>query len=142
VFEYYQKKTGIIKYDHHKFYAVSKEDVEEIEKSGGVIGIILENWWLTGVDPRLPELVGWELSGIDCVMETIYALNEQKGNIGHIKIHDFSETLTEAALTFSIFMANSYSSGLNAFVSLTHTGIMPMRCINISFTRGVVFASI
>ncbi len=77
VFEYYQQKTGVNKYDHHKYYAVSKEDVEEIEKSGGVIGIILENWWLTGVDPRLPELVGWELSGIDCVMETIYALNEQ-----------------------------------------------------------------
>ncbi len=77
LFEVYQKKTGVTCYDHHKFYAASYEDIIEVEKSGGVIGIILENWWLTGVDPRLPEYQGWELSGIDCVMETIYSINEQ-----------------------------------------------------------------
>ncbi len=77
LFEDYQQKTGVTKYDHHKYYAVSEEDVEGIEKSGGVIGIILENWWLTGVDQRLPEYQGWELSGIDCVMETIDSINQQ-----------------------------------------------------------------
>jgi microsomal dipeptidase-like Zn-dependent dipeptidase len=77
LFNQYQIRTGVTRYNHHKYYAVSKSDILAIEKSGGVIGIILENWWLTGVDPRLPEYVGWQLSGIDCVLETIYSINEQ-----------------------------------------------------------------
>jgi len=79
LFEAYQQrqKTGVTKYDHHKYYAASMQDILEIEACNGVIGIILENWWLTGVDPRLPEYQGWELSGIDCVLETIYSINNQ-----------------------------------------------------------------
>lgn len=77
LFEKYQEKTGVKKYNNHKYYAASEEDILEIEACNGVIGIIIENWWLTGVDPRLPEYQGWELSGIDCVMETIYSINEQ-----------------------------------------------------------------
>jgi microsomal dipeptidase-like Zn-dependent dipeptidase len=42
-----------------------------------VIGIIIERWWLTGVDARLPEFEGWEMTGIDCVIETIFSINEQ-----------------------------------------------------------------
>lgn len=77
LFEKYQQLTGVTKYGHHKYYAASHQDILEIEACGGVIGIIIENWWLTGVDPRLPEYQGWELSGIDCVMETIYSINAQ-----------------------------------------------------------------
>lgn len=77
LFEKYQRATGVTKYAHHKYYAASTTDIQEMEACEGVIGIIMENWWLTGVDPRLPEYQGWELSGIDCVMETIYSINEQ-----------------------------------------------------------------
>ncbi len=45
----------------------------------------------------------------------IYALNEQKGNIGHIKIHDFSETLTEAE-TISIFYSPLKQKSCYAFI--------------------------
>ncbi|MFM7357497.1 MAG: membrane dipeptidase [Sediminibacterium sp.] len=75
--EKYIKKTGVSKYSHHKYYGASKEDILAVERSGGVIGIIMENWWLTGVDPRLPEYEGWEMTGIDCVIETIFDINEQ-----------------------------------------------------------------
>lgn len=77
LFEKYQQKTGVSKYNNHKYYAASEEDILEIEACKGVIGIIIENWWLTGVDPRLPEYQGWELSGIDCVLQTIYSINNQ-----------------------------------------------------------------
>jgi len=77
LFEDYQQKTGVKKYNHHKYYAASKQDILEIEACKGVIGIIIENWWLTGVDHRLPEYQGWELSGIDCVLQTIDSINQQ-----------------------------------------------------------------
>ena len=77
LFEKYQAKTGVKRYDYHKYYAASSKDIQEIEACNGVIGIIIENWWLTGVDSRLPEYRGWQLSGIDCVIETIYSINEQ-----------------------------------------------------------------
>lgn len=77
LFESYQKKASVTCYDHHKYYGVSEQDIIEIEKTGGVIGIIIENWWLTGVDPRLSEYEGWELSGIRCVWETIQSINDQ-----------------------------------------------------------------
>lgn len=75
--EKYHEKTGVTKYSHHKYYGASREDILAIERSGGVIGIIIERWWLTGVDTRLPEFEGWELTGIDCVIETIFDINEQ-----------------------------------------------------------------
>jgi len=75
--EKYHQKTGVTKYSHHKYYGASSEDILAIERSGGVIGIIIERWWLTGVDTRLPEFEGWELTGIDCVIETIFDINEQ-----------------------------------------------------------------
>jgi len=75
--EKYHQKTGVTKYAHHKYYGASREDILAIERSGGVIGIIIERWWLTGVDTRLPEFEGWELTGIDCVIETIFDINEQ-----------------------------------------------------------------
>jgi microsomal dipeptidase-like Zn-dependent dipeptidase len=75
--EKYHQKTGVTKYAHHKYYGASSEDILAIERSGGVIGIIIERWWLTGVDTRLPEFEGWELTGIDCVIETIFDINEQ-----------------------------------------------------------------
>jgi microsomal dipeptidase-like Zn-dependent dipeptidase len=75
--EKYHQKTGVTKYSHHKYYGASCEDILAIERSGGVIGIIIERWWLTGVDTRLPEFEGWELTGIDCVIETIFDINEQ-----------------------------------------------------------------
>lgn len=75
--EKYHQKTGVTQYAHHKYYGASREDILAIERSGGVIGIIMENWWLTGVDPRLPEFEGWEMTGIDCVIETIFSINEQ-----------------------------------------------------------------
>ena len=75
--EKYAERTGVTKYIHHRFYAVSQEDILAIEKSKGVIGIILENWWLTGIDSRLPEFKGYKQTGIDCVIETIFDINEQ-----------------------------------------------------------------
>lgn len=75
--EKYHQKTGVTKYAQHKYYGASKEDILAIERSGGVIGIIMEKWWLTGVDTRLPEFEGWEMTGIDCVIETIFDINEQ-----------------------------------------------------------------
>ena len=75
--EKYHEKTGVTKYSHHKYYGASREDILAIERSGGVIGIIMENWWLTGVDTRLTEFEGWEMTGIDCVIETIFDINEQ-----------------------------------------------------------------
>ena len=75
--EKYHEKTEVTKYSHHKYYGASSEDILAIERTGGVIGIIIERWWLTGVDTRLPEFEGWELTGIDCVIETIFDINEQ-----------------------------------------------------------------
>ncbi len=45
----------------------------------------------------------------------IYALNEQKGNIGHIKIHDFSEILTEAD-TITVFFSPLKQKSYYAFI--------------------------
>lgn len=75
--EKYHEKTGVTKYSHHKYYGASSDDILAIERTGGVIGIIIERWWLTGVDTRLPEFEGWEMTGIDCVIETIFDINEQ-----------------------------------------------------------------
>jgi len=49
----------------------------------------------------------------------IYAVNEQKGNIGNIKIHDFSETLTEAE-TISVFYSPSKQKSYYEFLLALH----------------------
>lgn len=92
VFETYgTDNSGKVVFPNYNYYNVSSEDINGIEKSNGVIGVIPENFWLAGGDTHLKEY-GLEPNkfryGIDFMIKTIKDINSQtiSKNYDHVAI--------------------------------------------------------
>jgi microsomal dipeptidase-like Zn-dependent dipeptidase len=72
VFEKYAKGA----YPNYNYYNVSKEEIIAIEKCGGVIGVIPENFWLTGCDTHIKGVDAKTFKkGIKYIIETMLYIN-------------------------------------------------------------------
>ena len=95
VFEKYAKG----KFPTFNFYNVSPEDIKGISCCEGVIGVIPENFWLTGCDTNLsgcdPEQSRY---GIEYIVETIMDINDQtdKKDFSNIAIGTDFDGLADA----------------------------------------------
>lgn len=78
-----------MKYDHlvslqaYKFYDIDDFEIEQICETEGVIGIIPENFWLTGADRKIKGTgiePGDYRHGINYIIETMIAINKKTIN--------------------------------------------------------------
>jgi microsomal dipeptidase-like Zn-dependent dipeptidase len=75
IYDYYDQGH----YPYYKYYDVSDEEIAAIEECGGVIGVLAENFWLTGADTHLrkefwPDQFRY---GIPYVIETMKYINSR-----------------------------------------------------------------
>jgi len=75
IYEYYDMGH----YPYYKFYAVSDEEIAQIEECNGVIGVIAENFWLTGADANMPDKFPKEQFryGIPYIIQTLKYINSK-----------------------------------------------------------------
>ena len=74
IFEYYDQNH----YPYYNFYNVSDEEIDAICEFDGVMGIVVENFWLTGADTHLKEFPAFQFqNGIAYILETIKYINSK-----------------------------------------------------------------
>jgi microsomal dipeptidase-like Zn-dependent dipeptidase len=74
IFEYYDQNH----YPYYNFYNVSDEEIDAICEFDGVMGIVVENFWLTGADTHLKEFPAFQFrNGIAYIVETIKYINSK-----------------------------------------------------------------
>jgi microsomal dipeptidase-like Zn-dependent dipeptidase len=76
----FEKYNHVPELQSYKFYDIDEEEILAICACDGVIGVIPENFWLTGVDPKIkrPGIEGGNYRyGINFIIETMCAINEK-----------------------------------------------------------------
>ena len=72
------KKYADVAYSNYNYYNVSDEEILVIEACGGVIGVIPENFWLTGCDTHLKGVDAKKFkNGINYIVETMLYINSK-----------------------------------------------------------------
>lgn len=65
-------------YKNYGYYAVDEGDIDQICACNGVIGVIPENFWLVGCDPKLGSQSGDQFrDGIRFIVDTIVEINNR-----------------------------------------------------------------
>lgn len=76
IFEKYDRQYNQDAYDNYKFYDASEEEIDWICECDGTIGIIPENFWLTGCDTNLNKCDKEKFkNGIEYIVETVEHIN-------------------------------------------------------------------
>jgi microsomal dipeptidase-like Zn-dependent dipeptidase len=75
VFDKYTCGDG--KYKNYRYYDVDPGEIHQISCCGGVIGVIPENFWLVGCNPRLDPGSGARFrNGVEYMVETMLDIND------------------------------------------------------------------
>ncbi|HEV2478603.1 MAG TPA: membrane dipeptidase [Puia sp.] len=96
IYDYYDQD----RYPFYKYYCVSDEEIAAIEECNGVIGVLAENFWLTGADTHLAKDFppAQFRDGIAYVIETMKYINSRTNgkHFDHVAIGTDFDGLADA----------------------------------------------